>query len=256
MRRMVFNTMGTVVSIVFRTSHRAETLGAPSSSEIPSHLRSRIISLWEDYDARFSLYRADSELSRVNSGQLTLAQSSPQLRHTYALAHEWRMLTNGSFTPERPDRTLDLNGVVKALAMHDTGNLLSTTQYHSWLLTAGGDVLSSPETTEDSWDVGIIDPFDREALLSHVYIGQAGRAIATSGSAERGDHIWKVGGHSRVVQASVIADSIVTADVLATAIVSAGIEYATVASERWGVEVLAIDSDDRMVASPRFRAHA
>ena len=74
-----------------------------------------------DADARFSLYRLDSELSRVASGALSMTESSVELRDTYADALAWRALTDGAFTPNRPDGVIDLNGVVKAKAMRAPG---------------------------------------------------------------------------------------------------------------------------------------
>src|SRR6195952_1619291 len=181
----VFETMGTVVSI-----------------EPPLRV-TEIEQIFSDLDARFSLYRPDSEISRVADASLRLVAASPELRDAYARALEWRSLTGGAFTPHRPDGVVDLSGIVKALALDAAGALLVNAG--DWILNAGGDVLTSGHAAT----VGVTDPFDRTQLITAVRLGDARRAVATSGSAERGDHIWGTGGF---VQVTVMADDILQAD--------------------------------------------
>ena len=102
--------------------------------------------------------------------------------------------------------------------------------------------------------MGIVDPDDRDSLLTSIEMAPARPAIATSGSAERGDHIWHSAEHRgpEFIQVSVAAADIVTADVLATAIVSGGSATLHDVSERWSVDVLTIDRDGRIAMSPGF----
>ncbi|RII87582.1 FAD:protein FMN transferase, partial [Clavibacter californiensis] len=119
--------------------------------------------VFADADARFSLYRPDSEASRIARGELALPASSPRMRDAYADALGWRAATDGAFTPHRPDGVVDLSGTVKARAMAEAADLLGD---GDWLLTVGGDVLGSG--TDDSggaWRIGVVDPADRRALL-------------------------------------------------------------------------------------------
>jgi thiamine biosynthesis lipoprotein len=70
-------------------------------------------------------------------------------------------------------------------------------------------------------------------------------SLATSGSAERGDHIRAAGRERSAAarpvfrQVSVAACDIVTADVPATAIVAGGLPMLDRAAEGWDIEVLA-----------------
>jgi FAD:protein FMN transferase len=223
----VFETMGTVVSI-------EPPLRAPE-----------IETVFAEYNERFSLYLPDSELSRIATGALLLRDASVSLREAYARALEWRSLTAGAFTPHRPDGVIDLSGIVKALAIEDAGRLLA--DHEDWILNAGGDVLTSGQVAT----VGITDPSDRTQLLTSVRIGGSRRAVATSGSAERGDHIWGRGGFAQV---TVVANDIVTADVLATAIVAGGVEMLNASTSRWDIDVLAIDPAGNLFATPGFTA--
>ena len=223
----VFEAMGTVVSI-------EPPLRVPELEKV-----------FADLNARFSLYRPDSELSRIADGSLSMMDASQEMRDAYSMALEWRSLTGGAFTPHRPDGVIDLSGIVKAMAMDAAGSLLE--DFDDWILNAGGDVLASGQSAT----IGIVDPFDRTQLLTSVRLGGTRRAIATSGSAERGDHIWGRGGFAQV---TVVADNIITADVLATAIVSGGVESLNASTAAWDIDVLAIDLAGNLFATPGFTA--
>ncbi|MEP6844233.1 MAG: FAD:protein FMN transferase [Pseudolysinimonas sp.] len=240
MTRQVFSAMGTVVSLDAEGLDGA-TLGV-------------IHQLFVDADRRFSLYRDDSELSRINAGTTALLDADTAVQQAYRLATEWRSLTDGAFTPTRPDGALDLNGVVKAMTMRDAATALELAGCHDWTLVVGGDMIAAGAgPTGTSWTTGIVDPFDRTTLLCAIELRGSRRAVATSGSAERGDHIWKATGPSPFVQVTVVADDIVAADVLATAIVAGGPSMLDRACDRWDVDVLTIDEAAELRATPGFR---
>ncbi len=204
-----------------------------------------LIAGFDRYDETFSLYRPDSELSRVASGGLALTEASAMLRDAYSAAIDWRSVTAGAFTPNRPDGVVDLDGIVKALAIEEAGQLLGPSR---WCLNVGGDVLVSG----DGWTVGVVDPDDRGALLCSFRLGAPRRAIATSGISERGEHVW--GRADDFAQVTVIADDIVTADVLATAILADGAAFRDTASTRWPVDLATVTRDGRIEMTPGARA--
>ena len=74
-------------------------------------------------DETFSLYRPDSEASRLARGEITLRDASADMRRLYADAVGWRLLTDGAFTPERPDGVLDLSGIIKGYAIQRGGHI-------------------------------------------------------------------------------------------------------------------------------------
>ncbi|TFD25386.1 hypothetical protein E3T27_11625 [Cryobacterium lyxosi] len=100
-------TMGTVVSL---------RLGG-SAGDVDSAAVEVVKSVFRRWDEQFSLYREDSELSRIARGDIRLTEASQSLRTCYALALDWRERTQGVFTPHRADGVIDLSGVVKALAI-------------------------------------------------------------------------------------------------------------------------------------------
>jgi thiamine biosynthesis lipoprotein len=232
----VFETMGTVVSIMFREY--------PASAEVLAEVEAN----FANWDARYSLYRNDSELSRIAAGDLALTDASEHLRATYATATEWRAATGGAFTSHRPDGVLDLSGVVKALAIASAGERLDSAGAHEWGINVGGDVMVDP--ADRPWNIGIVDPADRGEFLTSVTLSGSRRACATSGNAERGDHIWTVGSSADFAQATVMADDILTADVLATAIISGGAAMLDEACARWSIDVITVDHDGGIRMTP------
>ena len=238
----VFTSMGTVVSL--RTDGDADVVARSAAVAA---------SVFDRWDRRCSLYRTDSELSRVARGELALTEADAELRDAYALAVAWRARTGGAFTPHRSDGVIDLNGVVKAVAIAEAGDALQSMGVAGWGIDAGGDVLvSGPRADGSSWLVGIVDPWERDRLLSAIPLGAHRHAVATSGIAERGEHIWSTtdGTDPVFVQVSVAAGDIVTADVLATAIVAGGEPALDELSAREPVDVLAVRRDGTMAATP------
>jgi len=233
-------------------------LGTAVSLEAPGLTRKTLGAIqtaFADADRRFSLYRPDSEVSAVNAGRIRLPDTSPELRDAHALAVEWRILTGGVFTPVRPDGLLDLDGVVKALAMRQAADVLEDAGMADWTLVVGGDLVASGNGEDGRpWVTGIVDPADRGRLLCSVQLRGSRRAIATSGTAERGDHIWNAGSlPGAFTQVTVVADDILTADVLATAIVAGGDAMLTEACARWDIDVLAVEAGGGLRATPGLR---
>jgi len=266
--------MGTTVSLAF-----AETAPAGAVLSVEAAFRA--------LDRRFSLYRADSEASAVARGALAVEDASVKFRDALALALDWQAETDGAFTPFRPDGSIDLAGVIKAQAILEAGEALRMHGAHDWCLNAGGDVLvSGAQAGGLPWVVGIVDPKDRQALLSQFTCSARHPALATSGVAERGDHVWRVdrqlahdpaslrGPHAgaprrpdpgtgadpegdneaeELCQVTVAAPDIMTADVLATAILAGGRATLQTALSRWNVEVLACTVGGHFLATEAFR---
>ncbi|WP_427128735.1 FAD:protein FMN transferase [Pseudarthrobacter sp. S9] len=262
-----FGCMGTVISLAVPAGAvpagpvpGVPVPGTRGAAEVLDAATAAVERLFAAWDETFSVYRPDSEASRLARGEVTLRQASAEMRNRYADAISWRILTGGAFSPERPDGVLDLSGIIKGYAIQQAGDALLALGIDDWCLNAGGDVLVSGSPGPGGaapWQAGIADPQDRAVLLAGHALGGPGakRALATSGSAERGDHIWTAGTESaEFSQVSVAAADIVTADVLATAIVAGGTAMLNRATDGWDIDVLAVRRSGELLATPGFRA--
>jgi FAD:protein FMN transferase len=233
--RTVFTTMGTVVTLV---THGATSKAIEDVQEVFTQI-----------DQQFSLYRDDSELSRIAAGHLALADSSTGLRDAYAAALDWRSRTGGAFTAHRPDGVIDLSGIVKAIAIDRAGALLDTAGVAEWSLNCGGDILVRTMTQSEPAIIGIADPARPGELATALALLGGRRAIATSGVSERGEHIW--GQRGAIAQVTVIANDIITADVLATAILAGDEETLDLVTRTEDCDVLLVEDDGSVRATPR-----
>ena len=237
----VFPVMGTVVSLT-------------TPDAIPVGVQQEVAGAFHRYDARFSLWRLGSEGDRVARRDLPLRDASPEFHDVYDQATRWRFLTGNAFRPRRPDGAIDLSGLVKALALDEAGKALTDAGCEAWCLNAGGDILVSGDAPDGRpWHAGVVDPRDRQVLLSGLDLGEGTRALATSGTAERGEHVWRAGADHRFCQVSVSAPDIVTADVWATAILAGGVTTLQHAAAQGGVDVLACGVNGEFWSTPAFR---
>lgn len=195
-------------------------------------------------DDVFSLWREDSYLAHFHRGDITLDEAPPELLEVLQACEWYRGATEGAFDARGPDG-LDPTGLVKGWAVVRAARALEG-MGKAWMVDASGDILIS-DSADARWRVGIADPRvhgdpDGTATLDVVELGPHARALATSGTAQRGAHIWDpaTGAAARhVLQASVVGASLVDADVWATAIVAGGLDVLPLAAEA-GLDALVV----------------
>lgn len=223
--------MGTVVSLDLRGPARDALVAAA-------------FAVFDEADARFSPFRPDSELSRLSRGELSLVDTSDDMRAVLELGDAFERASGGAFTV-RPGGALDANGVVKGWAAQRAAQLLVDRGAMDFCLNAGGDIVAhgAPEVGRN-WQAGIRDPRDAARLLGVIVLGQG--AMATSGGYERGAHI--VDGRSGRAAScwssvTVLDADLTVADVLATAVFAMGADGPRWAHEEFGSSVIAVDED-------------
>ncbi len=211
-------------------SHVEHCMGTVFSFRVPEpgvdrHALEDAVEWLHATDARFSTYRPDSEISRLNAGTLRLADASCAVRDVLAECERLRVETDGYFDARPDGRMLDPSGYVKGWAIAHAAELLAAGGSVNHCVNGGGDVVCAgrPQAGR-GWRIGISDPFRRGGLLSVIEAaGPVG--VATSGLAERGAHILDPHTGRRVTGAAsvtVVAADVVTADVYATAAVAMG----------------------------------
>jgi FAD:protein FMN transferase len=147
-----------------------------------------VVELLERWEETFSLFRLESELSRVNRSRARVLAVSPLFARALEVALDVAAETDGLVDPtlcgrspevvlsgrmlsRRPGLALDLNGVVKALAVD-----------------AAAATLEQPGFVSVGGDLAVRGPVD-VALPAGGAIRVVEGGLATSGTASRGAHL-------------------------------------------------------------------
>jgi len=174
-------------------------------------------------DCTFSTYKSDSETERINRHELLEKESSEEMQTIIALCETTRIETGGFFDARYQGR-FDPSGFVKGYALQRAAQILHMRGFKDFFVEAGGDIQTSGHNSRgEKWRVGIRDPFKPSELVMVVHL--SGEGIATSGTYERGEHIYDPV-HRRpaneVASMSIIATGVYDADRFATAAFAMG----------------------------------
>jgi thiamine biosynthesis lipoprotein len=236
----ITEVMGTVVTFVLR-------------DPVPLAALDAAIAGLHHADAVFSTYRSDSEISQLDRGERRIDACCPEVIEVLRLCDEARVWTDGYFTA-CPDGRLDPSGYVKGWAIERASDALCQAGSRHHAVNGGGDVrLVGGHDDLTPWRVGIADPFTPGAVLGGFGCRDAG--VATSGSAERGQHITDpmTGKAADTFSSvSVVAPSLVEADVLATAAFARGESAIAWLDAMAGVQGLFVRPDGSLVQTGGF----
>lgn len=233
--------MGTVatIQVIYR-----------SAVENPDIAKAAIISFiagMREDQAIFTTYDEKSVIRRIARGELAMADAPDVVREVEQACRLAKAATNGKFDAWYRG-WFDPTGYVKGWsternfrfslvpAMNRTPEIIAIG------VNVGGDMQVKTRPDADwTWNVGVANPFDNQRILARFALRDG--AVATSGPAERGAHIFNpltglpassmdggVGGpngDNTIVSATVIADSLTLADIWATAAVVAGFDDLT-----------------------------
>lgn len=225
-RAFTAQIMGLPVSIHVR--------GPEARSEEVANTVDRAFERLRADDTMFSTYLPDSDISRVRRGELGLGDAHPRVRRIAALCKEATARTEGAFSAWLPGPagtpTFDPSGLVKGWAVQDTFDQLNANlaQFgpHDTLVSAGGDVaVFCTRTDTPDWQIGVEDPRDQTRMLLIVPLRRG--AVATSGTAARGQHIVDPATGApatSLLSATVIGPNLTWADVYATAAFVKGVD--------------------------------
>jgi thiamine biosynthesis lipoprotein len=205
-------------------------------------------------DAVFSTYSPGSDISRLQRGELRLADVDPAVGQVLELCAQAQTRTGGAFTA-MPQGRLDPTGLVKGWAVERASRLLSEHGAVNHAVNGGGDLqLAGSAGPGRPWTVGISDPADRHRIASTV-TGR-GFAVATSGVAERGSHILDpLTGRpaAGLASATVVGPSLTFADAYATAAFVLGGDALRWIGEVDGYSALLIAADGTISTSRDWR---
>jgi thiamine biosynthesis lipoprotein len=206
-------------------------------------------------DATFSTYKEDSEISRLNRGDLTLADAHPDVRAVLARCDELREATNGYFDARFDGGAIDPSGLVKGWSVDRAAAILDKAGLTNYAINAGGDIRLRGGALPDAiWRVGIQHPLVREGVAAVVEGDDL--AVATSGEYARGQHVLDP--HTKqppsgVLSVTITGPDLATADAYATAAFAMGAERAPHWTARLrGYEAMTILADERILSTPCF----
>lgn len=219
--------------------------GDPAATEV---LLDRCFGALRAADDWFSLWRPDTAMSRLADGRATLREMPVEVVEVLRLCVLAARATDGRFVARDLAGRVDPTGLVKGWAVARVGRLLLAAGRRNWCVTAAGDVLVHGEPRPaEPWVIGIADPDRPRGLLDAVRLSAG--AVATSGTGERGQHIWDPahGIAARGVRSvSVVCTDILRADVLATAAVARGRDAAAWLDRLPGAEALIVHETGRL----------
>jgi thiamine biosynthesis lipoprotein len=226
--------------------------------EVTSKIFEEVFSYFTAVDKRFSTYKNDSEIMRINRGEISADKYSMEMQEIFLLAEKTKQETFGYFDIKKPDETLDPSGVVKGWAIKNAAEILLKKGYRNFYIDAGGDVQSHGLNQEGKeWIIGIRSPFNINDIIKVVRV--KGQGVATSGSYIRGQHIYNPYEPERklvdVVSLTVIGKDILEADRFATAAFAMGKEGINFIEQLPGFEGYAIDSAGMATFTSNFELY-
>lgn len=211
--------MGTTASV-----HCNDAVTEELFSSVVQDVRSEL----ERLEFMFSVFRTDSEISRINTGELHHLDASPEVVEVLDACAWLEQASDGAFSIRRSRTETQINpsGFVKGWAAEKSAQLLAAASLQHWYIGIGGDFqLHGGLSGETPWSIGIADPRDATQLVGTVDVFNG--AVATSGTAERGTHIWnpKTGAPAaEFLSVTVIGPSVIWADAYATTVFVMGEE--------------------------------
>jgi thiamine biosynthesis lipoprotein len=225
-------------------------MGIPISIDIPEltdeKLFEMVFTRLQQIDTTFSTYKPDSMLNQFLDGKKALSSEMQQVKNACAA---YEHLTGGYFSAHY-NGSFDPTGYVKGWAIQEARDTLKASHVTTFLINAAGDIMAASDGKK-LWNISLQDPFSRTATLGTVTLKNG--AIATSGTYERGRHIFNP--HTKqpvgqLVSASVYGPEIIPADVFATACIAMGGERAIdFINDQPGYEALFVAADGTVFTS-------
>ena len=209
-------------------------------------------------DAVFSTYQEDSQISRLNRGELARADLHLEVVAVLDRCEELREETGGYFDVcAASPGVVDPSGLVKGWAVDRAAAMLDDAGVRNYAINLAGDMrLRGRAAPEWCWRVGIQHPLERDNVAR--VIETTGLAIATSGEYARGEHVFDPHTHRAprgILSVTITGPELGTADAYATAAFAMGADRAVHWTARLrGYEAMTILADGRVLSTPGFGA--
>ncbi len=236
--RIAFPIMGTVATVVI-AAHLPEREARVAAATAQESLAAT--------EARFSHFRADSEIERWLAGGRAGVSAVAEIRHVLDRCAQLAAHSAGAFRINKPSGRLDTAGYVKGYAIGKAVTAVRELGINDFTLNVGGDSFSSGRAgIARPWRVAVSDPRGPGilAVLDATDLG-----VATSGTAERGSHIWDAQGAPvgpGLLSLTVTGPDIALADAYATAAFAMGIPGVAWVGEHPGYQAMALTAGGQL----------
>jgi thiamine biosynthesis lipoprotein len=176
-----------------------------------------------EVDRRFSTHKADSEVCRLDRGEVKLEDCSPYLREVLDACADLWPRTDGYFDVYATGK-LDPSGYVKGWSAEVASARLAEAGCTNHFINAGGDIrvrgYASPGVP---WHIPVRHPWQHDGL--YLMLACTDLAVATSGTYERGFHVVNphTGEPAEMMRSvTVVGPDLAVADAYATTAVAMG----------------------------------
>ena len=178
-------------------------------------------------DEDFSTYKDGSFVSKLRRGEISIDACPADVQEVWGLCAVARDLTYGAFDPWAVAGGFDPSGYVKGWAADRVAQILMMAGCEDIQVNAAGDLTLRGGVVEKGvavpWKIGVVNPDNRQEVLRIFEINDG--AIATSGTYERGAHIFDPAMGTIAIgakSATVLGPDGGLTDALATALMVAG----------------------------------
>lgn len=181
-----------------------------------------IFEYFRKIDKKFSTYKKDSEIEKINRGEIEKKNYSLLMKKIIELCEETKKETNGYFDININGK-LDPSGIVKGYAIWQAAEKLKQKGYKNFYVEIAGDVQICGLKNGKKWRIGIENPFNRNEVIKVLDLTNKG--VATSGNYIRGDHVNNPIGKEKaneIAGITVVGPNIYEADRFATAAFAMG----------------------------------
>jgi thiamine biosynthesis lipoprotein len=223
--------------------------------DVDEHVLEHMFDLLRFADATFSTYNEESEISRMNRGELADTAAHPDVREVLERCEELRHETDGYFDVHAASAdAIDPSGLVKGWAVDRAASILDEAGVRNYAVNVAGDMrLRGRAVPEPCWSVGIQHPLESNAIAAVIEANDL--AVATSGAYARGDHV--IDPHTRrppvgVLSVTITGPDLATADAYATAAFAMGEAGIHWTARLRGYEAMTILADERLLSTPGF----
>jgi thiamine biosynthesis lipoprotein len=236
-----------------------DIMGMPITVEVVGGNEATLSAIFGHFravDARFSTYKVDSEISKINRGEIKPIEYSIAMKEVFSLAEKTKRDTRGYFSIHRPDGSIDPSGIVKGWAIQNAAALALSLGYNDFFIDAGGDIQSrGVDESGLPWTIGIRNPFDRSQIVK--VLRPKGSGVATSGTYIRGQHIYDPHAPGKkiddIVSITVVGPDVFEADRFATAAFAMGKDGIHFIEQLSGFEGYQIDINGRATMTSGFQ---